>query len=57
MSIEATARDVERVILCLSPLADYLWLSLLDIPEVYANGRLPQQGDVLAGHGDGEGVE
>lgn len=48
MSIEATARDVEREILRLSPLADYLRLSLLDIPEVYACGRLPLRGDVLA---------
>ena len=29
-------------------LADYLRLSLLDIPEVYACGRLPLRGDVLA---------
>ena len=48
MSIEATARDVEREILRLSPLADYLRLSLLDIPEVSACGRLPLRGDVLA---------
>lgn len=48
MSIEAAARDVEREILRLSPLADYLRLSLLDIPEVYACGRLPLRGDVLA---------
>ncbi|MFT4255636.1 MAG: hypothetical protein QM599_01520 [Pseudoxanthomonas sp.] len=42
-----TARAIAREIQSLRPLADYLRLCLLDIPEVHAGGRLPLLSDVL----------